>query len=230
MPKTMMQLGLVQFFSWFALFSMWVFTAPAVAQHIYHVLPGDTSSVAFAKSGNWVSFCFGIYNGVSAIYALILPSIARATSRKIAHAFSLVAGGVGLVSIFFVQNPNMLILSMIGIGLAWGSILAMPYAILSGSIPAKKMGVYMGIFNFFITFPQIVNGLFGGWIVKNLFGNQAIYAVVLAGIFMLCAAVSVLYVQDGKDIRFTPILTPTNTKQTPHEEDNIFVADSHNVN
>jgi len=231
MPKTMMQLGLVQFFSWFALFSMWVFTAPAVAQHIYHVLPGDTSSVAFAKSGNWVSFCFGIYNGVSAIYALVLPSIARATSRKIAHAFSLVAGGIGLLSIFFVQNPNMLILSMVGIGLAWGSILAMPYAILSGSIPAKKMGVYMGIFNFFITFPQIVNGLFGGWIVKNLFGNQAIYAVVLAGIFMLCAAVSVLYVQDGKDIRFTPpILTPTNTKQTPHEEDNIFVADSHNVN
>jgi len=231
MPKTMMQLGLVQFFSWFALFSMWVFTGPAVAQHIYHVLPGDTSSVAFAKSGNWVSFCFGIYNGVSAIYALILPSIARATSRKIAHAFSLVAGGIGLLSIFFVHNPNMLILSMVGIGLAWGSILAMPYAILSGSIPAKKMGVYMGIFNFFITFPQIVNGLFGGWIVKNLFGNQAIYAVVLAGIFMLCAAVSVLYVQDGKDIRFTPpILTPTNTKQTPNEEDNIFVADSHSVN
>jgi maltose/moltooligosaccharide transporter len=230
MPKTMMQLGLVQFFSWFALFSMWVFMAPAVAQHIYHVLPGDTSSVNFAEAGNRVGICFGIYNGVSAIYALMLPSIARATSRKIAHAFSLVAGGIGLLSIFFVQNPNMLILSMVGIGLAWGSILAMPYAILSGSIPAKKMGVYMGIFNFFITFPQIVNGLFGGWIVKNLFGNQAIYAVVLAGIFMLCAAISVLYVQDGKDIRFTPAtLTPVNTKQTPNEEDNIFVADSHSV-
>ncbi len=229
MPKTMMQLGLVQFFSWFALFSMWVFTAPAVAQHIYHVLPGDTSSAKFADAGNWVGICFGIYNGISAIYALCLPAIARATSRKMAHAFSLICGGLGLVSIFFVQNPNMLILSMVGIGLAWGSILAMPYAILSGSIPAKKMGVYMGIFNFFITFPQIVNGLFGGWIVKNLFGGQAIYAVVLAGIFMLCAAVSVLYVQDNKDIKFTSNTTPastTTTYLTTDEEDNIFVTDS----
>jgi maltose/moltooligosaccharide transporter len=232
MPKTMMQLGLVQFFSWFALFTMWVFTAPAVAQHIYHVLPGDTTSTKFADAGNWVGICFGIYNGVSAIYALCLPAIARAASRKMAHAFSLICGGVGLVSIFFVQNPNMLILSMVGIGLAWGSILAMPYAILSGSIPAKKMGVYMGIFNFFITFPQIVNGLFGGWIVKNLFGGQAIYAVVLAGIFMLCAAVSVLYVQDNNDIKFISPNIPSSSATnylTPNEEDHIFVADSHSA-
>jgi maltose/moltooligosaccharide transporter len=205
MPAAMRQLGLVQFFSWFALFSMWVFTAPAVAQHIYHVSPHDTSSAKFADAGNWVGICFGIYNGVSAIYALALPAIARATSRKIAHSLSLIAGGIGMLSIFFIQNPNMLILSMLGIGLAWGSILAMPYAILSGSIPAKKMGVYMGIFNFFITLPQIVNGFFGGWIVKNLFGGQAIYAIVLAGIFMLCAAVSVLYVQDERDIKFAKL-------------------------
>jgi maltose/moltooligosaccharide transporter len=145
----------------------------------------------------------------------------------LAHAFSLVAGGIGLLSIFFVQNPNMLILSMVGIGLAWGSILAMPYAILAGSIPAKKMGVYMGIFNFFITFPQIINGFFGGWIVKNLFGGQAIYAIVLAGIFMLCGAVSVLYVHDSKDIEFSPAdlvepAAPTGTieKQTPVEHFN----------
>lgn len=202
MPRTMKQLGLVQFFSWFALFSMWVFAAPAIAQHVYHVAANDTSSSNFADAGNWVGICFGIYNGVSAIYALVLPAIARATSRKIAHSFSLIAGGVGLLSIFFVQNPTMLILSMVGIGLAWGSILAMPYAILSGSIPAKKMGVYMGIFNFFITFPQIINGFFGGWIVKSFFGGQAIYALVLAGIFMLCAAVSVLYVQDERDVKF----------------------------
>ncbi len=198
MPVTMRQLGLVQFFSWFALFSMWVYTTPAVAQHIYHITPGDTSSAKFADAGNWVGILFGIYNGVSAIYALFLPAIARATSRKIAHAISLIAGGVGLLSIFFIQNPDYLILSMIGVGLAWGSILAMPYAILSTSIPAKKMGVYMGIFNFFITFPQIVNGLFSGMIVKEIYGGQAIYAIVLAGIFMLCAAVSVLYVHDSK--------------------------------
>lgn len=201
MPVTMRQLGLVQFFSWFALFSMWVFTTPAVAQHIYNVAPGDTSSVRFADAANWVGILFGIYNAVSAIYALLLPAISRMTSRKIAHAFSLTAGGLGLLSIYFIQDPGMLIFSMIGIGLAWGSILAMPYAILSGSIPARKMGVYMGIFNFFITFPQIVNGFFGGVMVKQLFHGQAIYALVLAGILMILGAVSVLYVQDGKQLK-----------------------------
>jgi maltose/moltooligosaccharide transporter len=198
MPVTMRQLGLVQFFSWFALFSMWVFTTPAVAQHIYHVAPGDTSSTAFADAANWVGILFGVYNGISALYALFLPVLARATSRKLAHAISLAAGGAGLLSIFFIRDPDWLILSMVGIGLAWGSILAMPYAILSGSIPPRKMGVYMGIFNFFITFPQIVNGFFGGMIVKSFYQGQAIYAIVLAGIFMICGAISVLYVQDSK--------------------------------
>ncbi|RZM27406.1 MAG: MFS transporter [Pedobacter sp.] len=199
MPLTMKQLGLVQFFSWFALFSMWVFTTPAIAQHIYKVLPGDTSSVKFADAGNWVGILFGVYNGISAVYALILPSIARLTSRKIAHAFSLLAGGAGLLSIYFITNPDHLIYSMIGIGLAWGSILSMPYAILSSSIPPRKMGVYMGIFNFFITMPQIVNGFFGGLIVKKFYHGEAIYAIVLAGIFMILGAVSVLYIQNNKE-------------------------------
>ena len=200
MPLTMKQLGLVQFFSWFALFSMWVFTTPAIAQHIYKVLPGDTSSVAFADAGNWVGVLFGIYNGVSAIYALMLPTIARLTSKKVAHAFSLIAGGAGLLSIYFISNPDYLIISMIGIGLAWGSILSMPYAILSSSIPARKMGVYMGIFNFFITMPQIVNGFFGGMIVKHFYNGEAIYAIVIAGIFMLLGAVSVMYIRDHKNV------------------------------
>jgi maltose/moltooligosaccharide transporter len=200
MPVTMRQLGLVQFFSWFALFSMWVFTTPAVAQHIYHVLPGDTSSEGYADASNWVGILFGIYNGVSALYALCLPALARVTSRKKAHALSLLAGGAGLISIYFIQNPDLLIFSMVGIGLAWGSILAMPYAILSGSIPAKKMGVYMGIFNFFITFPQIVNGFFGGLIVQHFYHNQPIYALVMAGVFMIFGAISVLYVQDKKKL------------------------------
>ena len=201
MPVTMRQLGLVQFFSWFALFSMWVFTTPALAEHVYHVKPGDTTSAAYNDAGNWVGILFGIYNGVSAIYALFLPAIARATSRKTAHAFSLLMGGAGLLSMFLIQDPKWLILSMAGIGLAWGSILAMPYAILSGSIPAKKMGVYMGIFNFFITFPQIVNGIFGGPIVKYFYSGHAIYAIVLAGVFMICGAIAVLYVQDNHDVR-----------------------------
>ena len=204
MPATMRQLGLVQFFSWFALFSMWVFAAPAITQHVYHVSPNDTSSAQFADAGNWVGILFGTYNGISAVYALFLPTLSRITSRKITHAFSLIMGGAGLLSIFFIQDPKLLIVSMLGIGLAWGSILAMPYAILSGSIPPKKMGVYMGIFNFFITLPQIVNGLFGGFIVKNIFGGHAIYAIVLAGIFMFCAAVSVLFIHDEKDISFSP--------------------------
>ncbi|WP_240534698.1 MFS transporter [Pedobacter aquae] len=198
MPLTMRQLGLVQFFSWFALFSMWVFSTPAIANHIYKVAPGDTNSVAFADAGNWVGILFGIYNAVSAIYALFLPAIVRLTSKKMAHAFSLIAGGAGLLSIYFIQDPNMLIISMVGVGLAWGSILAMPYALLSGSIPARKMGVYMGIFNFFITMPQIVNGFFGGLIVKHFYNGEAIYAIVMAGIFMILGAVSVLYIQDNK--------------------------------
>jgi maltose/moltooligosaccharide transporter len=202
MPQTMRQLGLVQFFSWFALFSMWVFAPPAIAQHVYHVMPSDTSSAKFADSGNWVGILFGTYNGVSAIYALFLPALSRITNRKTTHALSLIAGGAGLLSIFFIQDPKLLIISMIGIGLAWGSILAMPYAILSGSIPPQKIGVYMGIFNFFITLPQIINGLVGGLMVKHLFGGHAIYAIVLAGIFMFCAAASVLFIQDEKDIKF----------------------------
>jgi len=200
MPLTMKQLGLVQFFSWFALFSMWVFTTPAIAQHIYKVAPGDTSSVKFADAGNWVGILFGIYNGVSAIYALLLPSIAKATSKKIAHAFSLTAGGIGLLSIYFISNPQYLIFSMIGIGLAWGSILSMPYAILSSSIPARKMGVYMGIFNFFITMPQIVNGFFGGMIVEKFYDGKAIYAIVMAGVFMILGAISVLYIRNKKEL------------------------------
>ncbi|NQX42683.1 maltose/moltooligosaccharide transporter [Pedobacter steynii] len=200
MPLTMKQLGLVQFFSWFALFSMWVFTTPAIAQHIYKVAPGDTSSVKFADAGNWVGILFGIYNGVSAIYALLLPSIAKVTSKKIAHAFSLTAGGIGLLSVYFISNPQYLIFSMIGIGLAWGSILSMPYAILSSSIPARKMGVYMGIFNFFITMPQIVNGFFGGMIVEKFYDGKAIYAIVMAGVFMLLGAISVLYIRNKKEL------------------------------
>jgi maltose/moltooligosaccharide transporter len=201
MPKTMKQLGAVQFFSWFALFSMWVYTTPAIAAHVYHIKASDTSSEAYNNAGNWVGVLFGIYNVVSAVYALLLPKIVMKTSRTATHAFSLAMGGISLISIFFISNEYLLILPMIGIGLAWGSILAMPYAILSSSIPAKKIGVYMGIFNFFITFPQIVNGLSGKLLVVYVFSGQAIYGLVMAGAFMLLAAISVLFVQDGRRIQ-----------------------------
>jgi maltose/moltooligosaccharide transporter len=200
MPKTMRQLGLVQFCSWFALFGMWVFATPAVAQHIFGLSPDDTSSITFQDAGNWVGIIFGVYNLVSAFYAFMLPSIAGKLGRKKTHSVSLMAGAVGLISIYFVSNQYVLILSMIGVGIAWASILAMPYAILAGSIPAKKMGIYMGIFNFFITFPQIVNGLFGGLIVKYLYGDQAVFALVTSGVFLLIGAIAVLYVEDKDDL------------------------------
>ncbi len=196
MPKTMKQLGLVQFFTWFALFSMWVFTTDAVATHVYGLTGDYSHSVEYNEAGNKVSTAFGVYNFVAMLYALCLPFIAKFVGRKMTHAFSLIAGGVGLISIYFIKDPAMLNFSMVGVGLAWASILAMPYVILSSSIPAGKLGIYMGIFNFFITFPQIINGFFGGWIVKHLYGGQSIYAIVLAGIFMICAAVSVIYVYD----------------------------------
>lgn len=198
MPRTMRQLGLVQFFSWFALFSMWVFTTPAIAHHVYGLSIDDTSSDQFRDAQNWTGIIFGVYNGVSAIYALMLPKIASLLGKKKTHAFSLIAGGVGLISMYFANDKTDLILSMIGVGFAWASILAMPYAILAGNIPSGKMGVYMGIFNFFITIPQIVNGVIGGPIVSSIYENNAIYAIVLAGIFMFCAALSVLYVQENK--------------------------------
>lgn len=201
MPRTMKQLGLVQFFSWFALFSMWVYTTDAVATHVYGLTGDYTKSVAYNEAGNKVSSAFGMYNLVAMIYALFLPFIAKAVGRKLTHAISLFAGGIGLISIYFIKDPAMLTYSMVGVGLAWASILAMPYVILSSSIPPGKLGIYMGIFNFFITLPQIINGFFGGSIVKHIYGGQPIYAIVLAGILMICGAISVIYVYDPGSIR-----------------------------
>lgn len=201
MPRTMKQLGLVQFFSWFALFGMWVFTTDAIATHIMGLSIDDKSSTAYRDAQSWTGVIFSVYNGVSAIYALILPAIANKIGRKKTHALSLLIGGLGLISFFFAPNKEFLIISMICVGIAWASILAMPYVILSSSIPSGKMGIYMGIFNFFITMPQILNGIIGGPIVKYIYQNQPVYAVVLAGIFMLCGAVSVIYVYDPGAIK-----------------------------
>lgn len=198
-PKTMMQLGLVQFFSWFGLFCMWVYTTKAVAQNAYG-LPAigegyeGSAKTIFDTAGDWVGILFGIYNGISAIYALMLPRIVKRIGRKNTHAISLIAGSIGMLSMFVIKDPQLLIYSMIGIGMAWASILAMPYAILAGSIPDGKMGVYMGIFNFFITIPQIVSAIVLGPIVAGLFDNHAIFALVMGGIMLLIAAVSVRFV------------------------------------
>ena len=194
MPKTMAQLGIVQFFSWFGLFSMWVYTTPAVAERFFGTT--DPSSNAFQEAGNWVGVLFGIYNAVAMVFALFLPVIAKYIGRRGTHALALVCGGLGLLSFEIFTDAHMLVWSMIGIGIAWSSILAMPYAILAGAIPASKMGVYMGIFNFFITIPQIINGIFNGFIVEYIYNRETIYALSTAGIFLLIAALSVFFVKD----------------------------------
>ncbi|QIH39260.1 SLC45 family MFS transporter [Flavobacterium sp. Sr18] len=200
MPTTMRQLSWVQFFSWFGLFGMWVFTTPAIAHHIYGLPISDSKSEAYQNAGDWVGVLFGIYNLVSAFYAFALPYIAKKFGRKLTHSISLIIGGLGLISIYFVPNENWLILSMIGVGIAWASILSMPYAILAGSISPMKMGVYMGIFNFFIVIPQIVNALIGGPLVKYIYNDNAIFALVTSGVSFLIAAILVVKVKDVDDV------------------------------
>lgn len=194
MPKTMGQLAVVQFFSWFALFAMWIYTTPAVTGHIYGTT--DTTSALYNEGANWVGVLFGIYNGFAAIVAFGLPVLARHTSRKTTHTISLVIGGLGLLSFWFVTNPYLLLISMIAIGVAWASILSMPYAILTGSLPAQKMGVYMGIFNYFIVIPQILAASILGFLMRKYFNSDAIWALVAGGISMIIAAVTVYFVND----------------------------------
>ena len=194
MPKTMMQLAVVQFFSWFALFSMWIYTTAAVTTRMYGT--NDTSSAAYNAGADWVGVCFAVYNGAAALFAFVIPVIAAKTSRKAVHAIALVAGGVGLASVFVISSPTMLLVSMLGVGFAWASILSMPYAMLAGALPAHKMGIYMGIFNFFIVIPQITAAGILGFFMKSLFGNEAVYALILGGVSMILAAVLTMFVQD----------------------------------
>lgn len=194
MPKTMVQLSFVQFFSWFALFAMWIYTTPAVTNHIYGT--SDTTTQLYNQGADWVGICFAVYNGLAAVLALVLPAFAKVTSRKIVHAISLILGGISLAGIYYISDPTMLLIPMLGIGLAWASILAMPYAILSGALPASKMGVYMGLFNFFIVIPQIVAASILGFMVRNFFGGEAIYALVAGGVSMGIAALMMLFVDD----------------------------------
>ena len=270
MPKTMKQLSVVQFFSWFALFAMWIYTTAGLTSHVYDMklsadevaqlstinmewsIAGNTEwadripviqeelnqyqlkiedgenqvsatmrvvnyfldenrvvslnialkerlehiQVEYNTGADWVGILFAMYNGFAAIVAFLLPVIAGKTSRKTTHAISLVLGAVGLISIYFITDPFYILISMVGVGLAWASILAMPYAILAGALPANKMGVYMGIFNFFIVLPQILAASILGFLVGTLFGGEAIYALILGGFTWIIAAVLVMFVDD----------------------------------
>ena len=214
MPKTMMQLAVVQFFTWLAFFSMWIYTSPGVAQNAYGTT--DTTSKAYQDAGDWVGVMFMVYNGVSALAAFLLPVIAAKTSRRMTHLFCLVIGGFGLIGIYLIKSPNLLLLPMIAVGLAWASTLTMPYAILAGSLPASKMGFYMGVFNFFVVIPQIVAAAVLGFFVNNVFNNESIYALVVGGVAMIIAGLlNFIVKEDTKESAEEIIDEAMLTQKTP---------------
>lgn len=198
MPKTMIQLAYVQFFSWFALFAMWIYTTSAVTSYIFNST--DPTSKAYNEGADLVGNLFGVYNGIAAFAALLLPIVAKYTSRRMTHFIALVCGGLGLTSFYLITDPFWLWFSMIGIGIAWASILSIPYAMLSGSLPAEKMGYYMGVFNFFIVIPQIIAGTVLGFMLTKLFSGQSIYILVTGGISMIVAAFLSLKVEDRDEV------------------------------
>jgi maltose/moltooligosaccharide transporter len=195
MPKVMAQLSVVQFFTWFTWFAMWTYATTAFTQHIYHT--SDASSALYNEGANWWGVCASVYSGSSALFAFLLPMIAARTSRKAAHAISLAIGGLSFISIYFISTPNLLILSFLGVGLAWASTLSMPYAILACTIPAKKMGMYMGMFNISIAIPQAAAGLGLGFFLTHFFEGKAVMVLVLGGVSMLVAAALSLWVKEG---------------------------------
>ncbi len=185
-PTTMMQLAVTQFFSWFALFLMWVYTTQGIAQNIWNTT--DAQSKAFNDAGNWTGVIFAAYSLFAALYSLVLSSIANKFGRKNTYMLSLVLGGLGLMSMMFITNKYVLLVPMIGLGISWAAILALPYAILSSTLPPKQTGVYMGIFNATITIPQIAAGLLGG-VILSLAGDKAINVVGVAGASMIIAGI-----------------------------------------
>ena len=202
MPKTMKQLAAVQFFTWLGLFCMWMFFGLTTSYHVFEAR--NSADTRFALGQEWGGNAFAIYSIVCFAIAFLLPKIAAATSRKTVHALSLICGGLGLVSVYFIQDKWMLLVTMVGVGIAWASILSMPYAILSGALPAARMGVYMGIFNFFIVIPEIIASIFFGRIIRAVFGENStvapLYMVIAGGVFMLIAAALVTIVRDVADV------------------------------
>ena len=198
MPATMRQLGVVQLLTWLGLFCMWLFFVPATARHVFGAT--DPRSELYTRGVEWGGFTFAFYSITCFIVALALPSLAARTSRKFVHAVALACGAVGLLSVYMIHDKYLLLLSMVGVGIAWASILSMPYAILSNALPPGRMGVYMGVFNFFIVIPEIVASLFFGPLSRMLFGegnpNAPVYFVMLGGICLLAASLMVMRVHD----------------------------------
>ena len=194
MPARMRQLIPVQFFSWLALFAMWLFTNPAVTQVHFHA--SDTTGAAYNEGANWVGVLFSAYSGFAALAAIVIPMMVRRLGLARSHFVNLLLGGMGLASFLVIRDPDWLLASMVGVGFAWASIVSLPYALLAGSVPSRKMGVYMGIFNFFIVIPQIVAAALLGFLVGRFFGGEAIYALAIGGASLLLAAALTLRVED----------------------------------
>jgi maltose/moltooligosaccharide transporter len=197
MPDTMRQLAFVQLATWLGLFCMWLYFPVAVARNVFGA--PDQNSPLYQQGVEWAGVCFGAYSAVCFVFSFFLPSIARALGRTRTHAFCLLAGAAGLLSVTAIHEPKMLLLSMAGVGFAWASILSMPYAILAGSLPREKTGVYMGIFNFFIVIPEIVASLGFGWVMSHVLDNNRLSAVVAGGVFLFLAALLVWRIRDPSE-------------------------------
>jgi maltose/moltooligosaccharide transporter len=195
MPANMRRLAVVQFFSWFALFAMWIYATAAVTG--VHYGTSDTTSAAYNEGANWVGVLFAAYNGFAAVAAMVIPWMVRRFGLRVSHLINLTLGGLGLLSMLVIGDPQWLLLSMVGVGFAWASILSLPYALLSDSVPAEKMGVFMGIFNFFIVIPQLAAVALLALLV-NLLGGAAIQAMVIGGVCMIVAGLCTLWVAEPR--------------------------------
>jgi maltose/moltooligosaccharide transporter len=194
MPISMRRLAGVQLFSWFALFAMWIYTTAGVTHTIYAT--DDTSSLAYNEGANWVGVLFAAYNGFGALAAVVIPLMVRRWGLRTSHVINLCLGGVGLLSFLVIRDPHWLLASMLGVGFAWASILSLPYALLSDTLPTAKLGVYMGIFNFFIVIPQVLAASVLGLLLRVCFHNQPIWALGLGGASLLIAGLCTLYVPE----------------------------------
>lgn len=194
MPPTMRQLSVVQICTWLGLFCMWLYFTPAVARNVFGA--PDTASPLYKEGVEWSGLCFAVYSAVCFLYSMVLPALARTLGRKLTHAVNLLCGAAGLFSVAFIHNKWLLWGSMTGVGIAWASILAMPYTILAGCLPQNKLGIYMGVFNFAIVLPEITASLFFGWVMNHLLQNNRLYAVIAGGVFLVFAALLMQRVED----------------------------------
>ncbi len=194
MPDTMKRISAVQFFSWFGLFAMWIYTTDVVAANVFGT--ADSSSKAFNDAGDWVGICFAMYNAVPIAVAFLLPLVAKKITRKVTHMIALFAGAAGLIGISLITEKYSLLFAMVGIGIAWTSILSMPYAILTNTLKPGKLGYYMGVFNFFIVLPQIVAASVLGFFISTFFDKDPKYAVIIGAVSMVIAGLLCFFIND----------------------------------